>query len=266
MGTQIVKLESSEFATALARLQADAQNIAVRTADDCLAAKTMQQQVRRYMKDVHAKLDPFVQMAKNNYDDAKAEREKWIGPGEKVDETLALKVKDFERAERERAEAEERRINEERRRKAAEEAAKQRKRDEAAAAERRKEEEKRIAEAQKAGELKKREAEKMRREAEERERQQREQAVRDAEAVKATVQDVKVAPSIPKVTGVPSRRNWKFRIVNENALMDAFRSSGGMGLRAFVQMNQDEVGRMVRATKDKAKAEAFCPGIEVYED
>ncbi|MGC2234299.1 MAG: hypothetical protein WBA09_22550 [Candidatus Acidiferrum sp.] len=252
MATQIVKPESSEFATVLARLQADAQNIAVKTAEDCLAAKTTQQQVRRLIKDIHAKLDPFVQMAKNNYDDAKTERAKWIDPAEAVDAALAQKVKDYERLEREKTEAEERRINEERRRKAAEEAEAQRKRDEAAAADRRREEQARIAEAQKAGELKKREAEKMRKEAEERERRDREQAARDAEAAKATVQDVKVAPSIPKVAGVPSRRNYKFRIIDASRIP-----------RQYLCPDEQKIGRDVR---DWKKVGEVIPGVEAFED
>ena len=266
MATQIVKPESSEFAVALARLQADAQNIAVRTADDCLRAKTMQQEVRRYLKDVHAKLDPFVQIAKNNYDDAKTERAKWLDPGEAVDAALALKVKDYERIEREKAEAEQRRINEERRRKAEQEAAEQRKRDEAAAAERRKEEEKRIAEAQKAGELKKREAEKMRREAEERERQQREQARRDAEAVKATVQDVKVAPAIPKVAGVPSRRNYRFEIVDITKIPRQFLYPTKRPDGTYDPAKFPEIGDKVRDDKDPLKSMAEIPGIRAFED
>jgi multidrug efflux pump subunit AcrA (membrane-fusion protein) len=240
------------FAITLSTLQSDAQNLVVRTAEDCLAAKTKQRDVRNYMKDVHLKLDPFVESAKRNLASAKDELNKWLAPAEAVDATLAQKVKDYERVEREKAEAEERRINEERRRQAEIEAAAQRKRDEAEAAERRKEEQKRIEEARKAGELNKREAEKARREAEERERLAREQAAKDAEAAKASVKDVKVVANIPTVQGVPSRRNYKFRIVDASRIP-----------RAYLCPDEVKIGQFVRAEK---KVGEVIPGVEAYED
>jgi len=254
MATQIVKPED-KFALTLASLQAQSQSIAVKTPEDCLAAKTMQRDVRNYMKDVHLKLDPFVESAKRNLAEAKDELNKWLNPAEAVDGVLAQKVKDYERIERERAEAEQRRINEERRRQADAEAAEQRKRDEAAAAERRKAEQKAIEEARKAGELNKRQAEKMRKEAEERERAAKEQAAKDAELTKASVTDVEVKPNIPTVAGVPSRRNWKFRV------LDATRIP-----RAYLMPNEVKIGADVRFLKNKLEAESKIPGIEVYED
>ena len=44
--------------------------------------------------------------------------------------------------------------------------------------------------------------------------------------------------------------------------MDSFREN--MSLRRFVQANEQQIGEMVRAKKDKKKAEAECPGIEVW--
>ena len=255
MATQITKPDNNQFALALASLQSQAQNIAVKTSQDCLLAKTMQRDVRDYMKDVHLKLDPFVESAKRNLAEAKDELNKWLTPAETVDGVLAQKVKDYERIERERAEAEQRRINEERRRQAEVEAAEQRKRDEAAAVEKRKAEQKAIEEARKAGELNKREAEKMRKEAQERERAAKEQAAKDAELAKASVTEVEVKPNIPTVAGVPSRRNWKFKV------LDATRIP-----RAYLMPNEVKIGADVRFWKDKAKAESTIPGIECWEE
>jgi|SRR6267142_1594528 len=254
MATQIVKPED-KFAVTLASLQAQSASIAVKTPEDCLTAKTMQRDVRNYMKDVHLKLDPFVESAKRNLAEAKDELNKWLNPAEAVDGVLAQKVKDFERIERERAEAEQRRINEDRRRQADAEAAEQRKRDEAAAVEKRKAEQKSIEEARKAGELNKRQAEKMRKEAEERERAAKEQAEKDAELVKASVTDVEVKPNIPTVAGVPSRRNWKFRV------LDATRIP-----RAYLMPNEVKIGADVRFLKNKLEAESKIPGIECWEE
>jgi colicin import membrane protein len=251
MATSVVKVDNKKLETKQAELKRMADSIIVRDGETCLAAKTAQRDIRLEIKMVHAVLDPFVAQAKDSYDKAKQEREKYLSPLETMDAALAQKVKDFERVERERAAAEERRINEERRKKAEEEAAAQRKRDEEAAAERRREEQRQIEEARKAGDLRKREADRMKKEADERERQAREQAQRDAEASKAAVQDVKVQAAIPTVAGVPSRVNWRYRVVNANLVPDE-----------YWVLNEQKIGADVRRDKEKTN----IPGIEAYPD
>jgi hypothetical protein len=252
MATSVIRVDEKKLNTKRAELQSMVDSIVVRDAETCLKAKTAQRDIRLEVKMVHAVLDPFVVQAKDAYDKAKEEREKYIGPLVTLDEVLGQKVKDYERLERERAAAEERRINQERRAKAEQEAAEQRKRDEEAAAERRKEEQKRIEEARKAGELNKREAEKARKEAEEREREAKVQAARDAEAARNSVQDVKVAAAIPTVAGVPSRRNYKFRIIDANKIP-----------RAYLCPDEQKIGRDVR---DWKKVGEVIPGVEAYEE
>jgi hypothetical protein len=266
MATSVVRFDEKKFTARTLELQNLVDSIIVRDAESCLRMKTAMRDIRTEIKARKFVLDPFVQDAKDALDKARDRRSNWIDPLQKLDDTGEQKVKDYERMERERAAAEERRINDERRKQAEIEAAAHRKRDEEAAAERRKEEQKRIAEAQKAGELNKREAERAKKEAEERERAAKEQAARDAQAARDSVQDVKVQAAIPTVAGVPSRRNFKFRWYpdGQNILMDAFREQ--MELRPFVQANDQEIGRMVRDTKNKKLAEERCPGIEVYED
>jgi len=252
MATAITKPDTKQFETRLARLKADADSLVVRDAESCLRAKTSQREARNEMKAIHLVLDPFVNSAKLHLQEARDELAKYIGPCEAIDDALAQKVKDYERLERERAAAEERRINEERRKKAEEEAAAQRKLDEAAAAERRKAEQKAIEEARKAGELNKREAERAKKEAEAREKAAREQAAKDAEAAKASVQDVKVQAAIPTVSGVPSRRNYKFRIIDANRIP-----------RAYLCPDEQKIGRDVR---DWKKVGEVIPGVEAYEE
>jgi hypothetical protein len=251
----IVKGEADKFALTLSTLQAEAQSIAVKTPESCLTAKTMQQQVRRWLKSVHEKLDPFVNIAKNNYDDAKAERAKWVDPGEAIDDQLAQKVKEFERLERERTAREQEEYNRQKREREAREADAQRKVAEAQAKADREKREKEIAEARKAGELKAAEAKKLQKQAEEQERIAKEQAAKNAEAEKANFQEVTIKPNIPTVAGVPSRLTWKFRI------LDATRIP-----RAYMQPNEMKIGAEVRFTKDKGKSEAAIPGIEVYQE
>ena len=231
MSTQIVLVEGLQ--AGLTELRQKAESIVVSDSGSCLAAKTAQRDVRAYMKDVHLKLDPFVESAKRNYQAARDELNKWIEPAETIDGALARKVKDYETQERMRAEAEERRINEERRKKAADDAEAERKR-----------REKEIEAQRKAGEVGKREAERMKKEAE-----------AEAKAQAAAVVDVKVQANIPSVQGVPSRVNWKFRIVDANKIP-----------KAYLIPDEQKIGQTVRLLKDKARTEAVIPGIEVYTD
>ena len=58
--------------------------------------------------------------------------------------------------------------------------------------------------------------------------------------------------------------NYCFEIVDENALMDAFREN--MSLRPFVMANEQVIGRTVRDMKDCDAAMKAIPGIRVWED
>lgn len=224
-------VDTKTFETGLARLQSEATSMVVKDAETCLAAKTMQRDVRSYVKDVEAKLSPFVEAAKTNLARARDELNRWVGPAAAIDQTLAAKVKDYERREREAAEAEQRRINEENRRIAQEKADAERK-----------EREKEIEKQRKAGEIGKREAAKL-----------KEEAASEAKEAATNVQEVKVLPNIPTVAGVPSRRNWRFRIVDENKIPDR-----------FWKLDEQYISAEVRRIKDKQKSEAEIPGIEAF--
>ncbi len=274
---EIVKVDTHGLENVMSVLKASANSIVVSDKETSLTAKTMQRDVRSYMKDVHSKLDPFVEAAKQNLAKAKDELNKWLAPAEAIDEQLAQKVKDYERREREAAEADTRRVNEERRKEAQRLADEQRKADEErarleraererVAEEERKRAEKAAKDALKAGEIGKRDADRMKKaaeteaarkkaEAEEVERVAREVAVKEAAASAANVQEVIVQPDLAKVAGVPSRRNWKFKIVDATKVP-----------RLYCVPDEVTIGQMVRTIKDKAKVEALIPGIEAYLD
>ena len=251
MATNALTVDTTRFRTALDQLKAEAGAITVNSPETCLTAKTTQRGLRNYMKDVHSALDPFVNSAKRNYEEARDQRQAWLTQAEFIDDALAAKVKDFERKEREKAVREEEERNRVKREAEAREAAEQRKAQEAAAAAKRKEDEKTIAEALKAGELKKREAERMKKEAAERERQDRELAKQDEEAAKANFVPDRVAPNIPTVAGVPSRRNYSFRIVDVNKIP-----------RAYLCPDEKKIGQDVRAWK---RIGEVIPGVEAFE-
>lgn len=272
MSTQIVQIDVEQISSALASLKRTADTIAVKDAPTCLAAKTAQRDVRNYMKDVHLKLDPFVEVAKRNLQETKDELNKWLEPAQAIDAALALKVKDFERQEREAAEAETRRQNEERRIEAARKAEEERQeRNRIADAERkerervaeieRKEREKELARQREAGEINKREMDRQRKineekaalakkEAAEAQAREKERAAKDAVVAAANVVEVKVEANIPTVAGVPSRRNWKFRIVDANRIP-----------RQYLMPNEVAIGAFVRNLKKEGEV---IPGIESY--
>ena len=249
----IVKVDEQQLQAGLVSLREVATTLVVQDKDTCLQAKTAQRDVRAYMKDVHAKLDPFVEAAKMNLSKARDEVNRWINPAEQIDATLAQKVKDYETQERLAAEAEQRRINEERRKKAQEEADRARDLANAQAELARKKAAAEAEAARKAGEIGKREAEKLKKEAAEAAEKAKVEAEQNAKASVAAVKDVVVKPDIPTVAGVPSRRNWRFKIVDAAKIP-----------RAFLIPDEQQIGALVRATKDKEKIEALIPGIEAY--
>jgi len=252
MSTAIELVDTKSFQTGLSRLQSEATSIVVKDAESCLDAKTRQRDVRAYIKDVESKLSPFVEAAKANLATARDELNRWVDPAKAIDATLAAKVKDYERREEEAAEVEELRINEENRRIAAEKAEADRKERERLAEEERKRRAKEIEAERKAGEIGKREAERLKREAEAIAEEEKKNAAAAAVEAAKNVAEVKVMPNIPTVAGVPSRRNWRFKVVDANKIPDR-----------FWVIDEQYIGSEVRRIKDKVRAETEIPGIEV---
>lgn len=58
-------------------------------------------------------------------------------------------------------------------------------------------------------------------------------------------------PEAPKVAGITLRDNWKWRVVDENAVP-----------REFLQINESMIGAVVRSQKERTK----IAGIEVYNE
>lgn len=254
--TEIVKSPAEQkFQSALAVFEQQAQSLVVKDAATCLEAKTAQRDVRTYMKQVHATLDPFVTDAKANLERARDRVNQWINPAEQIDATLARKVKDYETQERLAAEAEQRRINDERRKKAEEEAAAARKKAEEEAEAARKKAAAEAEAARKAGEIGKRESERLKKKAEEEAAQKKAEAEAQAKAAVEAVKDVTVKANIPTVAGVPSRRNWRFKIVDATKIP-----------RSFLIPDEQRIGQAVRATKNKETIEALIPGIEAWQE
>ncbi len=250
--TRMAVIDREKYTARTTALRSLADTLFVGDASSCLEAKKAQQEIRLEIKIRKTVLDPFVLIAKKNLDDAKEERAKWIDPLESIDGDLGAKVKEFERIEREFAAAEERRINEERRIKAEADAKIEREAREKQAKIEREAREREIEAARKAGDIKKREADRLAKEAREAEERERARAKQDEVVQAANVVEVKVAPSIPTVAGVPSRRNWKFTITDESRLP-----------REYLMPDMVKIGEFVRRNK---KAGEVIPGVTAYED
>jgi hypothetical protein len=242
-----VAIPSKQYEEKRLALQSVVDSLIVTDAPTCLEAKKAQQDIRIEIKMRKSVLDPFVLIEKKSYDAAKDERAKWIEPMEAMDAVLAEKVKGYERREREKAEAEQRRINEENRIKAQQQAEAERKERERIAAEERKRLEKELADARKAGEISKRELEKAQREAREAEAREKARAAEDARMAAENVPQVEVKANIPTVQGVPSRRNYKARVIDASRVP-----------KQFWVIDQQSLDAEARKAK---KVGEFIPGV-----
>lgn len=207
--------------------------IQVKDAASDLEAKQFKVEVKSYEKAVDLFTDGDIQDAKERLSKLQAAKKMLLAPLEAIAETVERKRRTWEEDERRRAEAEQRRLQEEARKVA-----------EARAAEERKAREKEIAKQQREGEIGKREAKAL-----------KEQAAADERFAASDVPEVKVQAAIPTLQGTASRRVWKFRIVDANRIP-----------RQFLIADEISIERMVRDAKDKAKAEAQCPGIEAWSE
>lgn len=251
MSTTIVKPEVQAIETGLVALRSRAEAIAVRDSDSYAAACQIALDGRAYIKRVGFELDPGIASAKDHLDLLKNQKAKFVDPAKQIVEVAAQKAEAWKAEERRKAAAEEERINAQRRAEAARIADEQRRRDEAVAAEAKKLRDAQIEEARKAGEMGKREANRLAKQAEEDRLAAVALAAKQAQEAAANVQEVKVAPSVPKVAGIRARVNWKFRIVDASRLP-----------RKYLMPDEVAIGQEVRSMK----AEALIPGVEVYSE
>jgi len=244
-------IPSREYEEKRIALQSLVDSLVVTDAPTCLSAKKAQQDIRVEIKMRKSVLDPFVLMSKQTYDAAKDERAKWIDPMEEMDSAIAAKVKDYERREREKAEAETRRINEENRIKAQQQADADRKERERIAAAERKAKEAELEAARKAGDIGKRESDRLKKEAAEAEAREKARAAEDAKIAAANVPQVVVQANIPTMAGVPSRRNYKARVIDASRVPDQY------WIIDEQKLNQE--------ARDAKKVGEIIPGVEFFE-
>jgi hypothetical protein len=228
------------------------EKIEVKDAQTCLEAKQFSIQVKSYQKAVDLYTDGDIQSVKEKLSTLQAAKKMLLAPVVAIAEAVETRRKRWEEDERRKAEAEQRRLQEEARIAQEKKAREEREEQERVAAEERKRKLKEIEAAQKAGDLKKREADRLAKEAREEEERKRKEAEEDSRRIAAEVPQVEVKAAIPTLQGTQSRRNWKFRIVDANKIP-----------RQFLMPDEVEIGRFVR---DEKRAGEIIPGIESYSE
>jgi hypothetical protein len=250
--TQIQPIDVKPIETKLTILRARAEQIQVTDQTSYAAACQIVLDGRAEVKAIGFVLDPGIESAKGHLDTLRNQKKGFVDQITPITAIAERKAEEWKAEERRKAEAEQRRINEERRIEAARVAEVERKERERVAAEERKQREAEIAAAQKAGDLRKREAEKLRKESEAAEARERQRAADDAKAAAENVQEVTVKAAVPTVSGIKARVNWKFKIVDETKIP-----------REYLMPDEVKIGSFVRATK---KPGAVIPGIEAYSE
>ena len=244
--------KSLALGSVLKSLHARAEAIVVVDADSYATACQIALDGRAYIKKVGFELDPGIQSAKDHLDLLKNQKAKFVDPAKEIVEVAARKAEAWKAEERRKAEAEQERINAERRREAARLADEERRKADAAAAEQKKLRDAQIEEARKAGEINKREAARLEKQAEQDRLAARELARKQELEAANSVQEIKIAPSVPKVAGIKARVNWKFRIVDASKLP-----------RQFLMPDEVAIGQHIRAEK---RAGEVIPGVEAYSE
>jgi hypothetical protein len=223
-------------------------------ASDVLA-KQYKVEIRSYEKAVDLYADGDIYEVKERLTNLQTAKKMLLAPALAVLELVEKSRKKWEEEERKKAEADERREQERVRLETEAKARDERKRVEALAEAERREKSRLAEEARKSGEIGKREAERIKKEADAEAVRQRAAAAEEEKRQAADVPRVEVKPSITAVAGTQSLRNWKFEVTDASLLR-----------RQYLMQNDVEIGRMVRGTQDKAKAEAECPGIRVWSE
>ena len=91
-----------------------------------------------------------------------------------------------------------------------------------------------------------------------------EQAIKSA----ADVATVRVVPSVPVIAGVKNQTYYSADVIDKQAIIDRFalalltkNNDQAVFLRKFIQVNEAEVSKFARETKDSDKVMSLLPGV-----
>jgi hypothetical protein len=210
---------------------------------------------RKEVRAIGFVLDPGINSAKEHLDELRRQKAAFVDRITPIVAIAEQKAEKWKQEERRKAKQEEDRINEERRVEAQRKADEEKRAADKKAEEDRKQREKDLVAARKAGEINKREEERLKKQAAEDAQKAKDLAAQQAAETAQNVQTVTVAPSVPKVAGIKARVNWKFKIVDANKIP-----------RSYMMADEVAIGTEVRRLKDKGQAESAIPGIEVWSE
>lgn len=247
------QVDTKPIETKLSLLRDRASAIVVSDAESYSAACQIALDGRAEVKAIGFVLDPGIASAKAHLETLRNQKAGFVDRVNPIIEIAAQKAETWKAEERRKAQAEQDRINEQRRIEAARVAAEERRAAEAQAEADRKTKAKELEAARKAGEINKRESEKMLRQAAADAERQKQLAAQQEKETVANVQEVRVAPSVPKVSGIKARVNYKFQITNPRAVKPQ-----------FTKPDEVAIGTKVRADKDPAQSEREIGGIHVW--
>jgi DNA repair exonuclease SbcCD ATPase subunit len=222
-----------------------------------------------YVKDVGAKLDPGINSAKTHLDFLKNQKAGYVEPVKRLAQLVKERCETFRANEKARAEAEQRRLQEAEDRKRQTKSEEDRRAAEAEAATKRAEAVKQINADLKAGIIGKREAAKRLKEAgAEAEAAKATAAAVAEEQAQASPPVVRVAPSIPVVAGVKNQTYYGADLTDGQAIIRAYETAKDpiriAFLRRFIQVNEQEIGKFARETKDPEKVMELLPGVRAW--
>ena len=207
---------------------------------------------RKEVKAIGFVLDPGINSAKEHLEELRRQKAAFVDRITPIVAIAEQKAEAWKADERRKAQQEADRINEQRRVEAQRRADEERREAEAKAKADREQRERDLAAARKKGEINKREQEKLAKQAAEDEHKAKEMAAKQAAETAANVQTVTVKPSVPVVSGIKARVNWRFRIVNADKIP-----------REYLEPNEVAIGSYVRALKQTGEV---IPGVEAYSE
>jgi hypothetical protein len=249
----------------LAELKAKSE-LAITDQQSLLASAQTKLEFEQYLRAVEAHFEPELAPAEETVARLKLSMSSLATPVKGWLKALVERQRNYQAEEKRKAEAEARRINEENRAAAARKAEEERKERERQAEEDRKAREREIDAQRKAGEIKAREAEKLKKEAAEQEERERQRAAADAVTAANSAPEVKVQPNLPKGAGLPKNQTFYFaEVTDPQATIRAYETAKDpvriAFLRRFITVSEQEVGKFARETKDNEKAASLLPGV-----
>ena len=251
--TKAIVVNVTPIENKLFLLRQRAEAVQVVDQDSYREACNIKNAIRTEIKAIGFALDPGILSAKAHLDELKSQKAVHVDRWTPIATQVEVRAESWVTEEKRKAAAEQERINQERHVVAQRKADEERRENERIAKEQREAREKELEQARKAGEINKREQDKLKKQALADEQAARELAAQQAAETAENVQEVTVASSIPKVSGIIRRTNYKFEVVSASHVE-----------RAFMKPDEVAIGTKVRADKDPDKSMKEIGGIRVW--